>query len=296
MPWYWRLLVSLLVLVVLPQIFANLPDNWSGSDENQPPLPMPTDRVRRPLPQPSADDPLSTVEDPPLDTGEYSYGTSFPIGDGIWLTARHVANDSCAQVYLLVDGSRVAATIAFVHPESDLSLLKTGAVNGPALALEAAPIEETDTGYSFGFPGGRLGATEDELLGRSRMSVVGATHGTGPALTWAEMRRFPDSLASLGGMSGGPMLDAGGKIVGIMVAASLRRGRVDTVAPEVLQATATGYAPDNATNATPAGEIAGQTVALDAAAKAFSREKQIAKTYCLPLGVSAEEVPELSRY
>lgn len=296
MPWRWRLIVSLLVLVVLPQIIANLPGSGSGGDEDQSPLPMPTDRVRRPLPQPSAEDPLSTVEDTPLKTGEYSYGTSFPIGAGLWLTARHVANDSCAHVYLLIDGQRVGAALAFVHPDSDLTLLKTAAVNGAALALEDAPLEETDTGYSFGFPGGRLGATEDELLGRARISVVGATHGTGPSLTWVEMQRFPDSLASLGGMSGGPMLDADGKIVGIMVAASLRRGRVDTVAPEVVQATAARYAPDNAATAAPAQEIAGRTVALDAAVEAFSRNDQIAKTYCLPIGIRAEAVPELSRY
>lgn len=297
MPWYWRLIVSLLVLVVVPQIFANLPDSWSGgSEESQPPLPMPTDRVRRPLPQPNADDPLSTVQDPPLESGEYSYGTSFPIGAGIWLTARHVANTSCAHVYMLVDGQRVGATIAYIHPDSDLTLLKTAAVNGPALALEDAPLEETDTGYTFGFPGGKLGATEDELLGRARMSVVGATHGTGPSLTWAELRRFPDSLDSLGGMSGGPMLATDGKIVGIMVVASVRRGRIDTVAPEVLQATAARYAPDNAAKAMPASEVAGQAVALDAAVRAFSRNEQIAKTYCLPLGISAEDVPELSRY
>lgn len=292
--WYWRLLIGFLFLIVLPQIFDNLPDSWSdNSDEDQPPLPMPTDRVRRPLPQPSADDPLSSVVDPPLDSGEFAYGTSFPIGDGVWLTARHVANaDACAHIYMLVDGHRIGASIAYVDPQSDLALLKTAAVNGPPLALDDAPLEETDTGYTFGFPGGALGATQDELLGRERMSVTGVTHGIGPALSWVEMQRFPDSLKTLGGMSGGPMLAADGKVVGIMVAASRRRGRIDTVAPEVLQATAASYGGDIA-GAGPASEIAGRTVALDTAATAFSRNKQIAKTYCLPLGVSAEDVPAL---
>ena len=125
------------------------------------------------------------------------------------------------------------------------------------------------------------------------MAVTGATHGTGPSLTWAEVSAFPDALKSLGGMSGGPMLDTSGKIVGVMVAASLRRGRIDTVAPEILQATATTYVPDNAATAAAASEIAGQTVALDAAANAFRRNNQIAKTYCLPLGVTTDQVPDL---
>ncbi len=295
--WYWRLLISLLVLVVLPQIVANFPDSSSDTDEDQPPLPMPTDRERRPLPQPTADDPLYTVEDAPLEAGEFSYGTSFPIAPGLWLTARHVANSSCARIYMLIDGRPVAASIAYIHPDSDLTLLKTtAAVNGPALALEDTDLEETDTGYTFGFPAGQLGATQDELLGRARMTVTGVTHGTGPSLTWAEVARFPDALKSLGGMSGGPMLDASGKIVGVMVAASLRRGPVDTVAPEVLQATAATYAPGNAATAAAASEIAGQTVALDAAANAFRRNNQIAKTYCLPVGVTADQVPELRYY
>ncbi|HEY3918750.1 MAG TPA: serine protease [Stellaceae bacterium] len=296
MPWYCRLILSLLVLVVLPQILANLPDSWSSSDEDQPPLPMPTDRVRRPLPQPSAEDPLSTVYDEPLESGEFSYGTSFPIGAGIWLTARHVANESCSRVVMAIAGRRVAASIAYIHPDSDLTLLKTAPVDAPALALESGALQETDTGYSFGFPGGKLGATQDELLGRARMSITGLTNGTGPSLTWAEAKRFPDALRSLGGMSGGPMLDRDGKIVGIMIAASLRRGRIDTVAPEVLLATAKEYAPDNATQGAAASEVAGQDVALDKAAQAFSRNNQVAKTYCLPLGVAADQVPGLPLY
>ncbi|HLI22178.1 MAG TPA: trypsin-like peptidase domain-containing protein [Stellaceae bacterium] len=294
MKWYWRLILSFLLLMAFQLFLDSFSEFSSDDDEDQPPLPMPTDRVRRPLPLPSADDPLSTVEDPPLGAGEFSYGTSFPIAPGLWLTARHVANDSCSHVYLLVDGRRVGASLAYVHPQSDLTVLKTEAVNGPALALEDAPLEETDTGYTFGFPGGKLGATEDELLGRARMSVTGVTNGTGPSLTWVETQRFPESLKSLGGMSGGPMLDQNGKIVGVMVAASRRRGRIDTVAPEVLLATAKSYAGD-VTSAAAASEIAGQTVALDTAVEAFSRNNQIAKTYCLPLGISAEQVQGLPR-
>jgi S1-C subfamily serine protease len=297
MDWKWRFVVSIVVLVILPQILDSLSGMSFDTDEDQPPLPMPTDRVRRPLPEASQDDPLSTIDDNPLGAGEAAYGTSFPIAPGMWLTARHVANDSCAKVLMLIDGQRVPASIAYVHPDSDLTLLKTATVGTPALALEDGALQETDTAYTFGFPGGSLGATQDELLGRARMTVTGVTNGTGPTLTWAELKRFPDSLKSLGGMSGGPVVAADGKIVGIMVAATVRRGRIDTVAPEVLQATAASYAPDGAASAAAASEVAGRDdVALGDAAQAFSRSNQIAKTYCLPLGVSPDDVPSLSRY
>lgn len=287
--WYWRLLIGFLVLIVLPQIFDNFP--YSDNVADQPPLPMPTDRVRRPLPQPSAEDPLFTIEDEPLGADEAAFGTSFPVAPGLWLTARHVANDSCNKIFLLIQGKRVPATLAYVHPESDLTLLKSATPGGPSLALESGTPEETDFGYTVGFPSGSLGATQDELMGRARMTVTGATHGTGPALSWAEVKRFPDSLKSLGGMSGGPMLDSGGKIVGIMVAASVRRGRIDTVAPEVLRATAQSFAFNGRdAAAAPASEIPGDAVALDAAAIAFSRNNQVVKTYCVPLGTDPNEI------
>lgn len=295
MSWRTRLVVGFLVLMVLPQIIANLPGGSNAPSEvAPPPLPLPADRVRRPLPAASPDDPLYTIEDKPIGANQVSFGTSFPIGAGTWLTARHVANESCGRLVMLVDNRRLAATIAYLHPQADLALLTTAMAGGPALALEDAPLSESDTGYSFGFPGGQLGATEDELMGRSRMQLAGALEGTGPILTWAEVKRFPDDLPALGGMSGGPMVAADGKVVGIMVAASARRGRVESVAPEVLEAAAQRVAPDSTAHAAPASEVAGQDVALGDAVEAFNRNDQIAKTYCLPAGVADAQVPGLA--
>ena len=50
-------------------------------------------------------------------------------------------------------------------------------------------------------------------------------------VAWAELRRHPDGLDALGGLSGGPVLDRDGEAVGVTIATSRRRGRVFTTAP-----------------------------------------------------------------
>jgi S1-C subfamily serine protease len=243
------------------------------------------ERVRRPLPAAAPSDPLIAVETEGVPPGMIAEGTSFPIAAGTWLTARHVANSSCRRLIMVINGRKLAAQIAYLHPQSDLALLKTQGATGPALPLESADVIESETGYSFGFPQQKLGATQDRLMGRSRMQLNGMLGGIGPILSWAEAARFPDTLPALSGMSGGPMLDESGRVVGILVAASVRRGRVHTVAPEILQATEKSFALDTASaSATPAREVTGDDVSLSNAASALRQEGRIVETYCLPAG------------
>jgi serine protease Do len=294
-----RAALILVITVVLPQLLGLVPNGIDpGNDRRQLPAPGPGlpapdqfgtgpgaggDRVRRPLPAATQSDPLFAVDTEAIPPGKLAFGTSFPIGQGIWLTARHLANAQCQRIVMLIAGRQIPATIAYLHPQSDLAVLKTAQAGGPPLPLDGKAMTMSETGFTFGFPAGTLGATEDQLLGRSRMQLGGKIDGTGPMLTWAEVARFPDSLSELNGMSGGPMLDHDGRIVGIMVAASKRRGRVETVAPEVLQATETSFALDPASAAAaPAGEVTGQSVSLGDAADELSRDRRIAKTYCIP--------------
>ena len=214
---------------------------------------------------------------------EIAFGTSFPIGPGAWLTARHVANGACNRVILIVNGRKVAAQIAYLHPQADLALLKTANASGPALPLETGDVEQNETGYTFGYPKEKLGATQDRLMGRSRMQLSGEINGTGPALTWAEITRYPSDLPALSGMSGGPVFDAQGKIIGIMVAASVRRGRIHTVAPEILLATEQSFALGNASaNAEPVSDVTTPTVSLGDTASALSKSSRIVQTFCVP--------------
>jgi serine protease Do len=240
------------------------------------------------LPDEAPSDPLFPVETETLKPGMIAEGTSFPIAPNTWLTARHVANGDCQHLVMVVDGHQVAARISRLDANADLAVLTTPGASGPALALETDTPDQGETAYSFGFPNNALGATRDQLMGRGRIQLSGHLGGVGPVLTWAELQRFPDSLPALSGMSGGPMMDQNGKVVGIMVAASVRRGRVHSVAPEVLRATATALAlSDGATQAAPA-DVSGATAApgdtkgLGETADQLSHQDRIAKTYCIP--------------
>ena len=56
-------------------------------------------------------------------------------------------------------------------------------------------------------------------------------------LVWAETGRTKGLEGTLGGLSGAPALDAQGRVIGVTIAESPRRGRIYTTAPEVVDAT-----------------------------------------------------------
>ena len=67
------------------------------------------------------------------------------------------------------------------------------------------------------------------------MKVTGRYKSEEPVLAWAESGRSEGLKGSLGGLSGGPVLDKDGEIIGVVTAESLRRGRVYSVAPRNLR-------------------------------------------------------------
>jgi serine protease Do len=223
------------------QIEPRLPTAPPPPSVAQPPLPSlaqppAPERRRRPLLlDPAQSDPIIEVTSHDPESGAVMLGTGFSVDRrGIWLTARHVASRACGQLVMVVDGRQIRASIVYQHPEADLTILRT-ATGKPSLPFSHDRLAFDQIGFSFGYPTGVLGATQDALMGRGRMHLGGRLSGITPTLTWAETQRFPDTLETLGGMSGGPMLDAQGRVIGIVVAASTRRGRVHTVAPELLQ-------------------------------------------------------------
>ena len=159
-----------------------------------------------------------------------STGTAFAIGGGWWLTARHVA-DGCDAIGL-VTGPRQAARAqqVVIHPNADLALLSLRLDPEPFPFLTEA-LQRGQDGFAIGYPQGSPGDVHAQLMGRVRLKSVGRYRTDEPILAWAERRRVPDSLPALGGLSGAPMFNERGQIIGVLVAASERRGRVMTSDP-----------------------------------------------------------------
>jgi S1-C subfamily serine protease len=164
---------------------------------------------------------------------EDGIGTAFAINrSGMWLTARHVV-DGCMRVGLSVgDGRMVRVDEVRTSHTSDLALLITD--RAPA-ALELNLDRELrigEDGYHVGFPQGRSGEASSTLQSRSRLVTRGRYAMEEPVLAWAESGRSEGIEGTLSGMSGGPVFDKDGAVIGVIVAESPRRGRIYTATPD----------------------------------------------------------------
>lgn len=200
---------------------------------------------RRPLPGQSGRDPVFEVA--PSEKAD-STGTAFSVNDsGFWLTAKHVTH-GCDRIALVRPDRKLVRVVDVIeHPRADVSVIRTsGGV--ASLGLRAGNLEIGEDGYMFGFPQGRPGDLHAQLLGRARSVTRQGRMNSEPVIAWTEMRRMPELSGSLGGLSGGPAVDATGRIVGVVSSESARRGRVMTAAPvslrEVLQLAKTTARPE----------------------------------------------------
>lgn len=188
---------------------------------------------RRPLPPPGPGDPKFRIKE--REKIQSGVGTAFVVSPGYWLTARHVV-EGCDGLGFVVDGRYVTPIKGdtMEHPDADIALVYADAGRSPALFLGPLP-DIGDAGYHYGFPGTGKGRVNSTLLGRGNLHSR-SLRGIGRlVLVWAETGREGVGPGSLGGISGGPTLDALGRLVGIAIASNTRRGRVSTVAPRTIQ-------------------------------------------------------------
>jgi serine protease Do len=187
------------------------------------------------LPPPSDYDPVVEIES--KQRRNASVGTGFAMHEsGLWITARHVIQD-CAQVVMRMPRGWLRTEVVWRHPNADLAMVRTRGAPGHFALSETAAARDQN-GYAFGFPQGRPGSVHGHLIGRTQMRAPGLFAGASAALAWAEVGRQPQQGGTLGGISGGPLLDDHGRLLGVIVAETPRRGRFETVAPEVLRALA----------------------------------------------------------
>src|SRR5713226_176447 len=133
-------------------------------------------------------------------------------GDGTIVTNAHVAHDSNAHVQLW-DGREFVGTVTARDPRRDLVSLRINASNLPAATpADSAQLRPGELAIAIGNPMGFLGAL-----------TTGVIHAIGPVRGLGSQIWVQASVRLAPGNSGGPLADAGGRVIGIntMVAGRL---------------------------------------------------------------------------
>jgi hypothetical protein len=247
------------------------------------------ERVDAPPPPPKGAEPLgevvgpaspfdpSVVVDVPEKAGPAA-GTAFSIARaGVWLTARHVV-DGCAKPVIVVGPATGVQVNVRIDPRGEAALLYTEGGAAPLPLALGQPLRRGQRAFHPGFPQGEPGEASSRLLGRETLVVRGHGARSEPVLVWAETGRTDGLNGTLGGLSGAPALDDQGRVVGVTIAESPRRGRIYTTAPEILSATlkAGGGRPE--TTATGEAITPGNYFIVS---DDLRRELQVAQVLCL---------------
>jgi S1-C subfamily serine protease len=199
--------------------------------------------------------------------------------DGYWLTARHVV-EGCDQTYLR-SGERRVIRIAriVVHPRADVARLFTdGAPEGVPVAASLEAIGDT---FSIGFPKGAPGAVHGRFLGEMTMRHTGSGRYRERVYAWSILSEIPRRFASLGGLSGGAVIDGAGRIVGVVQSEAPRRGRFMTARPKTYRELFELAEIDVPMVSGPASEVAVSAANYGAVARALITTLRVAKVLCI---------------
>jgi len=242
-----------------------------------PPAPPPPDEAEGALLGPITPfDPSVTVDAPDVPF-QPSAGTAFSIArTGRWVTARHVV-EGCGQPALVVGGGRAVAASVRLARRADIAILMT--VGGPpGLAIPAQDdLRVGERAFHPGYPQGRAGEVSSLLLGRETLHVRGRGQRDEPVLAWAEVGRTEGLSGTLGGLSGAPAIDREGRVLGVTIAESPRRGRIYTTSPET-------FGPAVRGEAAPDSEMLDEPVTIDnygRVADTLRRDLRVAQVVCL---------------
>jgi serine protease Do len=204
-------------------------------------------------------------------------GVAFSVADsGVWLTAGKTLA-ACVHPAVMVGDTEGEVTRVMATPGGPVAVLTTPA-GAPALPLATGRLRGGEPGYAAGFPRGRPGELALRLLGRATLPQPGRGSPGLPVLAWAEIGRTQGLAGDLPALPGSPVLDGEGRVVGLALAESPRRGLVYSTTPEALAAALA------ATKAPHAPQAAGAVITPDnygLAADDLRRALRIAPVACV---------------
>ena len=183
----------------------------AGAAAAQKPPPLDAPDVPSGKPPPLAA-PLRPVPRPPPPAGgerAAASGTGFVVATGRVLTNNHVVEGCARMTARNAAGERVPARVLATDPLRDLALLSVPDGFGPPLAFrDSPPVQRGETVVTYGFP-------------LSGLLSSGPTLTTGDVSALAGLRdnplHFQISAPVQPGNSGGPLLDAQGHVIGVVV-------------------------------------------------------------------------------
>jgi uncharacterized membrane protein required for colicin V production len=144
-------------------------------------------------------------------------GSGWVAADGIIATNAHVvAGETDTTVQVGGEGDRLAATAIYFDARNDLALLRVDGLHAPV--LKQRPAASSGTGAAIlGFPGNGPYDEQPGRIGAERFVLAPDAYGSSP------IRRKVRTLRGLvrHGNSGGPMVDATGRVVTTIFASTV---------------------------------------------------------------------------
>ncbi|MDP6951461.1 MAG: serine protease [Alphaproteobacteria bacterium] len=150
---------------------------------------------------------------------------------GYWLTARHVFAGCTYMELRTNEGERYLVDNILHHPTADLTLFRTAPFT-TGLPVSLNRLRNGQAGFHVGYPQNRPGAVHSQLTGESWMEQE---KGREPIMVWSEVSRDLNNNEIVSGLSGGPVLDADGAIVGITFGIALESRAPLTTTVEAIE-------------------------------------------------------------
>lgn len=196
---------------------------------------------------------------------------------GVWMTAAQ-GLEHCRKPGIVVAAGR-AAPARRLPGDGPVLVLATPGAGTPGAPLAAArDVRPGELGFIPGFPQGGPGEVAVRLLGPQTRRVFARSVANAPVLAWAEIGHTEGLRGARPGLVGAPVLDRAGRVAGLLLSQSPRRGRLYAATPDGLrQALA-------AARVQPGAVGPGQPIGVDnygRAADSLRRDLRVAQVVCL---------------